>query len=297
MKRAIRIMGIALAGVVVLILLATTAIFARAEWLMRRTYEVPTIAFEAPRDAASVAAGERLARIRGCLGCHGRDLEGGLLFEEKWVGKVIAADLTRVAATHSDAELERVIRRGVRKDGTTVWVMPSPMLYHLSDADLGVIIAFVRSRPVGQGPDSRIKLGPVGYFAISTGRFPRVAEEIDPAVPRLPAHGDDITRGRYLAMTSCSECHGPRLTGSPLAGAPNLLVARAYPLEDFIRLMREGIALGGRELGLMGQVSRGRFSHFTDDEIRALHAFLHAFDGITPFPGENGEVAGGELTH
>ena len=38
--------------------------------------------------------------------------------------------------------------------------------------------------------------------------------------------------------------------------------------------MRTGVALGGRELGLMSDVSRGRFVHMTDDELNALHAVL-----------------------
>jgi hypothetical protein len=32
--------------------------------------------------------------------------------------------------------------------------------------------------------------------------------------------------------------------------------------------------LNGRDLGLMGEVARYRFSAFTDDEIDALYAFL-----------------------
>lgn len=40
--------------------------------------------------------------------------------------------------------------------------------------------------------------------------------------------------------------------------------------------MREGVPLDGRELGLMKRVAVGRFSHFTDEEIAALHAYARA---------------------
>jgi hypothetical protein len=38
--------------------------------------------------------------------------------------------------------------------------------------------------------------------------------------------------------------------------------------------MRTGKALGNRELSLMSRVARGRFSRFTDEEIRLLHSYL-----------------------
>lgn len=284
MRRLRRFLGLALAGLAALALVAAGLVYARAEWLMRRNYDVPLIDFEAPQDPVSVAEGERLARLRGCFGgCHGRELEGGLLFQEDWVGSVVAPDLTRVAATHSDAELERVIRRGVRKDGTTVWVMPSSMFYHLSDADLGAIIAFIRSRPSSDGPDTRISLGPLGRVATATGEFPLIAEEINAAVPRVPpGGGHEVAFGRYLALTVCTECHGDRLTG--VAGdTPSLQVVRAYSFDEFSRLMRDGIAIGDRELGLMSRVAQGRFRYFTGAEVHALYAFLQDFDGSTPW--------------
>ena len=40
--------------------------------------------------------------------------------------------------------------------------------------------------------------------------------------------------------------------------------------------MRSGRGAGGRDLGLMSEVSRNDFSHFTDQEIEALHAYLKA---------------------
>jgi len=38
--------------------------------------------------------------------------------------------------------------------------------------------------------------------------------------------------------------------------------------------MRRGKALGNREVPLMSRVARGRFSHFTDQELRVLYTYL-----------------------
>ncbi len=40
--------------------------------------------------------------------------------------------------------------------------------------------------------------------------------------------------------------------------------------------MRDGIAVGGRELPMMSEIARVRFSQFQDDEVRALYDFLSA---------------------
>jgi hypothetical protein len=49
-----------------------------------------------------------------------------------------------------------------------------------------------------------------------------------------------------------------------------------YSLGAFTTLLRTGKSVGDRELGLMKQVARKRFSHFTDAEIGALYTFLIA---------------------
>jgi hypothetical protein len=73
----------------------------------------------------------------------------------------------------------------------------------------------------------------------------------------------------------CNECHGPALKGDEFFASSNLRVLRAYSPEDFTKLMRTGVPLGGRKLGMMGEVAKVRFVHFTDAEVAALYAYLH----------------------
>jgi len=41
-----------------------------------------------------------------------------------------------------------------------------------------------------------------------------------------------------------------------------------------VKLMRDGVPRDGRKLGLMAEVARSRFSHFTDEEVAGLYAYL-----------------------
>ena len=94
--------------------------------------------------------------------------------------------------------------------------------------------------------------------------------------PPLAPPTQALALGRHLALTTCTECHGPDLNGYPGEDAPSLIVAKAYSTQDFMRLMRTGITASGKEsaTGLMTLVGRGRAIAMTDDEVRALKLYL-----------------------
>ena len=48
----------------------------------------------------------------------------------------------------------------------------------------------------------------------------------------------------------------------------------AYDLPAFTRLLRMGVPPSGKKLTLMEEVAKADFSHLTDEEIAALHAYL-----------------------
>jgi cytochrome c553 len=154
--------------------------------------------------------------------------------------------------------------------------MPSSMFYHLSDEDLGAIIAFIRAAPITEGPATEIRLGPLARLGLVLGKYVPQARLIDHDASRAVVRdtSDHMAFGKYLALTSCTECHGMDLRGSAELPTPGLAIAATYSDEAFARLMRTGIALGDRELGRMSDVARRRFVHFTDTEIRALHHYL-----------------------
>jgi cytochrome c553 len=270
-------LAIGLGTLVILALGAAAVIYLASERMVRKTYDFPLSSIALPTDSFALAEGQRLATIRGCYnGCHGERLEGGVLIDEPLLARLVAPNLTQVVAQYTDAELERVIRHGIRRNRKSTLGMPSSMFYHLSDEDLAAIIAFLRSAPVVEGPSTEIRLGPLARVGLILGKYNPQAQMIDHDAPRVAVRdtSDHLTFGKYLALTVCTECHGLDLRGNPDGSTPNLVIAATYSQEGFTRLMRTGKASGDRELRLMSDVARGRFSHLTDGEIRALHAYL-----------------------
>lgn len=279
MKRLLRWAGIALGGLVGLAIVAYAVVYVVSERILRRTYEVPVISLPIPTDQESILEGRRLATIRGCFsGCHGREAEGDVMFDEPMIARLVAPNLTAAVRTYSDAQIAAIVRNGVRPDGRSVMVMPAEAFGAMTDADLGRIIAFLRSLPAAPGPGPSISVGPLGRLGLAVGKFKTVAQLIADAVPPPDAKNDEAQRGRYLARTVCAQCHGTDLRGSsnPEFSSPDLRIVAAYSPEAFAELMRTGVALGGRKLGVMSTWARKNLSSLTDAEIAALYSYLHA---------------------
>lgn len=274
----IKILKWGLIGLLGLIVLATTVFYGASEFVIHRKVEAPLRSIHVIADAGAVARGAKLGRVLGCDGCHGSNLQGKLFLDIPNVAKIHAPNLTRTVQTSSDAELEQAIRSGVRPDGSALWVMPSAPFSSLTDQDTADIIAWLRSHPPAGSDHPRIAFGPLGRLGVLTGQFEPapVAVAKARASPALDA-GPAFRRGRYIAVTVCSECHGSNLGGADVAApAPDLLMAASYDLPMFTRLMRTGVAMDGKTRGLMSEVSRDGFSAFTDQDIADLHGYLTA---------------------
>jgi len=281
MKRTLRWLGIALGGCAALGLLAYAVVYVLSETILRHTYTVPTVALAIPTDPASVIEGRRLAIIRGCFGgCHGRQAEGMVMFDEPMIARFVAPNLTAAVRKYSDAELAIIIRNGVRPGGHSTMVMPSEAFVGLTDADLVCIIAFLKSLPAVDGPGPSVSLGPLGRIGLAVGKIKPIAQLIAETVPPPAAAGDEAVFGRYLARTICAQCHGASLRGdsNPDFTSPSLGVVAAYSPESFAQLLRTGVALGGRTLPTMSPWSRAHLAYLTDAEIAALYSYLHAID-------------------
>ena len=278
MKRLLRWIGVGLGSVAALAIVAYAAVYLLSERVLLRTYAVPAVALSIPTDPASIIEGRRLATVRGCFGgCHGKQAEGAVMFDQPMIGRIVAPNLVAAVHKHSDAELAAIIRNGVRPGGHSVFVMPAEAYVLLTDDDLGRIIAFLRSLPVVEGPGPSVSLGPLGRIGVASGRFKPAAELIAETVPPPEATSEEAVRGRYLARTTCAECHGTSLDGesNPDFTSPSLRLVAAYSPEGFKQLMREGVALGGRHLRTMSPWARQHLSHLTDSEIAALYSYLH----------------------
>src|SRR5262245_31895572 len=196
MKRVLRWIGIALGCVAGLAVIAYGALYVLSEQALNRTYPVPAVSLSIPTDPDSIKEGQRLATVRGCLpGCHGKSGEGSVMFDEPIVARIVAPNLTTAAKKFSGAELAAIIRNGVRPDGRSMLVMPSQTYAALTDADLGRIIAFLKSLTEVPGPGPSIAPGPVARLGLSIGKFKMAARHIAEDVP-APAASEETKPGR-----------------------------------------------------------------------------------------------------
>ncbi len=279
MKRLFRWMGWGLGGLLALGVIAYGVVYVFSERALRHVYQVPPVTMSIPTDPASISEGRRLATIRGCFGgCHGRQAEGAVMFDEPIIGRIVAPNLTAAARRYSAAELANIIRNGVRPGGRSLMVMPAEVFVGLSDADLGEIIAFLKSLPALPGPAPGVTMGPLGRLGLAAGKFKTVAQLIAETVPLPAATNEQAVLGRYLARTVCVQCHGTSLRGdsNPDFTSPSLQIVAAYSANSFMELLRTGVALGGRNLVTMGPYARRLLSHLNDAEIAALYSYLHA---------------------
>ena len=278
MKKFFRWLGFVVLGLIALAVIAIAYIHFSFEREVARQYRVSeTLSISLPTDPAEIAEGKRLAELTGCTHCHAENLGGAVPLEIPGVARFVAPNLTTILPAYRDEELVSLLRRGVKRDGTSAWFMPSQMFRHLHDEDLTRIVAWVRTVPASEGITERTKIHLMGRFIVATGDFKsaaRLIEEQEAGGPRI-----DTSRGAYLVMNLCSECHGPDLKGEPMAKSPSLAVAKGYSAEAFAQLMNSGVGLGGRTFELMTPTAKVRFAHLSTDEIDAIYAFLQSRPG------------------
>jgi mono/diheme cytochrome c family protein len=265
------------AGIAVgLALAAAAGVYAASEWRLRAFETPPAATFAVPDDAITITRGEHLVRTRGCMGCHGKSLEG-----EPFGHFAVSANLPEYVREHGLAPFEAALRHGIAHDGRAMYSMPSYGFRHLRDEDVAAIFAYVRAQPVTHVrlPDASLpwKI----RWDIARGTDGPIAAYLDlvPPLRRVSDPDARIARGEYFAMTTCNECHGFGLRADSPFGteAPDLVVVLGYDEMAFATLLRTGKALGDRELPMMSGVARGRFAAMTDGEIADLYAFLSDF--------------------
>ena len=277
MRRAPAWLGITLGSLAGLAMIAYGVLYVLSERTLQRKYPVPAITLSIPTDPDSIKEGRRLATVHGCFSaCHGKEVEGAVMFDEPMIARIVAPNLTAAARKFSDEQLAAIIRNGVRPDGRSMLVMPSQTYAGLTDEDLARIIAFLKSLPEVPGPGPSISPGPIGRLGLAIGKFKMAAHQLAESVPPPPAANAQARNGRYLAQTICSECHGTALHGdsNPSFASPDLRMVAAYSSGDFTKLLRTGLAIGGRKVGVMTTQSQNNLKHLTDSEIADLYSYL-----------------------
>lgn len=290
---AYRILARGLIAICAITLTGTATVFGVSEWKLRRTHDVPLTPLNAGHGPIDYAEGERLSKIVGCwAGCHGKTGEGGSIEMDGYYS-VAAPSLTAAISDYSDPELARLIRFGVKRDGSSALGMISYTFYPLSDEDLSNIIAHLRRQPPHPSMTRHRSITAAARLKLAMGKWQVAADQVDATRPRwgeLP-RTTAFERGRYLASITCSECHGVDFRGNEFRdntydGGRTLATIAMYGREEFRHLMRTGEPIDGRDLGEMSWVARNGFIHFEDQEIDDIRTFLMEYHGLPEEPPE-----------
>lgn len=300
MKKVLKWIGILLVGLVGLIVLIALAGYVASERRLNRAYEVAGRALTLPSDAASVAEGQRLTIIRGCVDCHGADYGGQVMIDSPLIGRAYGPNLTvgqgSATADFTVEDWDRAVRHGIGPDGRPLFVMPSYHYAGLSDEDLGRMIAFLRAAPPVDRVAPPSSAGPMTRLMLVANQPPPLlsAEVIDHDVrpPASAAPEASPAFGAYLA-SSCDGCHGENLAGGPVPfsepdspHSANLTPAgelSSWTLEGFKNTLRTGVTPSGRQLDPRN-MPWPLTAEMTDVEIEALWLYFRSLPPAMP-PG------------
>ena len=282
MKRFVNILkwaGITLVGLIALIV---AIVYGISEHKLSQTYNVPLADLAVPTDSVSIHEGARLTRVYHCEGCHGEKFQGKEFINEPMLAQLYAPNVIAALPNYTNAELDRMVRQGVHRNGRGSWMFASGMYCNMADRDMGKIVAYLRTlKPEAGLVLPQNSYGPLGRTLLIAGKFASPATLIDHAHSRENANAaaadtSQTGRGRYIVMSVCSGCHGgPELKGNEQMKSPALIIATAYKPEAFRHFLHTGEGgLGKKDCGEMSMIAKGFLTKLMDNEINDVYAFL-----------------------
>ena len=259
-----------------------------------KKYDFPLTEVVLPTDPAEAMRGKHLVEsIGGCTACHGDDLAGGREEPMGPMGTVIHPNITPAGALkeYSDAELMRLLRHGVKRDGTTVRLMPVYEFSWWPDADRLAVIAYLRRAQPVAGQPGRVEVSAMGKVLDRLGSVPfDAARRVDHTAP--PAKIEPAATAEYgkLLSIGCQGCHGEaHLAGGKIPGAPPELPVplnltphetglKGWTYDDFVQLVQTGKRKNGKPLDPFMPV--GALRNFNETELKATWAYLSSLPPV-----------------
>jgi mono/diheme cytochrome c family protein len=289
MRRFGKIAGFGVAAIAALMLVGYGMAHVVSDRRLTEKFDMVLTTVVVPDDEAAIEWGGHLVNaVTGCQDCHGPDLAGTIMSDDA-AAVLVAPNLTPgkggVGGDLTDADWVRAIRHGVRRDGSSLLVMPSYAYARMSDRDLGAMVAYLKTLPPVDRELPAFRLRPLGRALVAAGAFDdefvarKMAaearyEEVEP--------GTSLEYGEYLATISgCNSCHRPDLKGGP-AGPPDAPPAAdispaglaGWDEADFFRSMREGRRPDGSQISeFMPWQAMGRMK---DEELRAIWRYMQS---------------------
>jgi cytochrome c553 len=288
-RRILKGIGFLAAGLAIIMVIGSATAFTVSNRKLALKYDVKLTTVAVPTDEASIAWGRHLVNtVTGCRDCHGVDLSGTIMSDDP-VGVMAAPNLTRgaggVGGSLTDQDWVRAIRHGVRRDGSSLLIMPSYAYANISDRDLGAMIAYLKQLDAVDNELPGIRLRPMGRALVAAGMFDE--EFVAKKTPQRQSYdaveaGMTIEYGKYLAdIGGCTSCHRPNLKGGP-AGPPDAPPASDistaglpdWNRDDFFRAIRDGRRPDGSEIS---EFMPWRYmGAMTDDELDTIWLFMRS---------------------
>lgn len=286
LKKILKWTGIVLGSIIALLIIFYAVVYFSTQSRINKTYDVKAQQLTIPTDSASYARGRHIAEIRGCMGCHGKNLGGHEAFlpEGSAPGTLYAPNITsgKGGIQYNDEDWIRVLRHGVNKEGTSVWFMPSQEICHISNQELGELLCYIKKQPPVDNAMPAKEIKPLGRLLVFLDKFPLLpAEKIDHNAAYKDAVVAEVSvaYGGYLT-TSCKGCHGETFKGNPPIGEglppiPDLTLTGEigkWSETDFLHLFHTGKKPDGTELSAAMPVKEFTY---TNDELKAIYAYFH----------------------
>jgi mono/diheme cytochrome c family protein len=263
-------------------------------------------------DADAVRRGEYLFNAGGCLGCHtdvknnGAPLAGGRALKTPFgtfYGPNITPDPQYGIGRWSESDFIRAMRLGERPDGANLFpVFPYTSFTKIKDADLRDLWAYLRTVTAVATPNRPHEVNfPFGFRpALTMWKWLNFTPGPFQTNTTRPV---PLERGSYLvqALAHCGECHTPRnsMGGADAVRAfsgtadgpdgervPNITPhpetgIGKWSQGDLVDLLKLGMTPDGDFVGgSMGEVVRNTTGKLTDEDLRAVVAYLKALPAI-----------------
>lgn len=296
-KKVFKWIGIVLGSLVGLALATCVVLYFMGNARLNKIYDFPPSNITLPTDAAGIEYGKHRAEIL-CEGCHGEDLSGvNNWFDGGPLGTIDSANLTSGVGGIGDAftaeDYVRAIRHGIDQEGKPIFMVAVPSTAHLSDEDLGAIIAYVKSVPPVDHKTNGQKFTTLAKILAGAGVLGDLPVEVvshDVHVT-APDRGVSVEYGEYIVNTNdCRVCHGPQLNGGaspdPTAKwiSPNLTPGGElgfWTEEQFISTLRTGVTPSGHELN--ENMPWQGYRKFYDDELKAIWLYLQSLPKLEQY--------------
>ena len=317
--------------IVIILFIGGFIIYIQINW--DKKYDIAYPDLKISTDSSVIAWGKYLVRGPAhCSNCHvssyqelilsdqGKDipLKGGVKFPLGPLGIISPANLTPDTETgigrYTDGQIFRMMRYGVKPDGTTTLTLMMPF-WNMADDDIVAVVSYLRSmKPV----KNKVR-NPEWTFMGKTVRvlaplFKPVKNSNPPA--KAPPMKPTKERGEYIAryVANCVGCHtkrdpmtfeaiGPEYAGggefepfpelykvlgvdttvwvrSPnITPDPGSKLSQFKTVKEWIYRFRQGRLIS------FSPMHWGPFSRMSDEDLEALWVYLHSIPPVKNDPG------------